>query len=78
MEDIFSDNKLGELESKIDVLLQSYQEMKSQKGNITGRLESLENENRLLKEQVAKIEDEKNVILHKVKVILDKIQKIEV
>ena len=41
------------------------------------RIESLEAENRELKEQVARVESEKDLVMQKVKGILEKIQKIE-
>jgi hypothetical protein len=78
MEELFSDNKLGELEEKIDVLLETYRSVTAQKGDLTGKLEALENENLKLKEALAKAESEKNIIMNKVKGILEKIQKIEV
>ena len=78
MEELFSDDKLEELEGKIDVLLQSYMAMKGQQGGLADRLNSLETENKQLKERLARAEDEKNVILHKVRNILDKIRGIEV
>jgi cell division protein FtsB len=78
MEDLFGSNKLGELEAKIDVLLHSYRALKEQEGGIAQRLEALEKENHILKEQVAKAEGEKDIIMAKVKSILEKIEKIDV
>ena len=78
MEELFGDNKLGELEEKIDVLLGAYKGIREEKIGLAGRIASLEAENRQLKEQMAKLEGEKDVIMHKVKGILDKMQRIEV
>jgi len=78
MEELFGDNKLGELEEKIDVLLGAYKGIREEKIGLAGRIASLEAENRQLKEQMAKLEEEKDVIMHKVKGILDKMQRIEV
>ena len=77
MEQLFSDNRLGELEEKIDVLLSAYKGMREEKEGTVSRIESLEAENRELKEQVAKVESEKDLVMQKVKGILEKIQKIE-
>jgi regulator of replication initiation timing len=77
MEQLFSDNKLGELEEKIDVLLSAYKDMREEKESTVSRIESLEAENRELKELVAKVEGEKDLVMQKVKGILEKIQKIE-
>lgn len=78
MEEQFGDNKLGELEEKIDTLLGAYRGMREEKNGLAGKIASLEAENRELKERMAKIEGEKDVIMHKVKSILEKMQRIEV
>ena len=77
MEQLFSDNRLGELEEKIDVLLGTYKGMRAEKEGNAARIESLEAENRELREQVARVESEKDLVMQKVKGILEKIQKIE-
>ena len=77
MEQLFSDNRLGELEEKIDLLLNTYKGMREEKEDNVRRIESLEAENRGLKEQVARVETDKNLVMQKVKGILEKIQKIE-
>lgn len=77
MEELFEDNKLGELEEKIDVLLQTYTGIREEKADLAGKVASLETENRELKALVAKIETEKEMVMQKVKGILDKIQKME-
>ena len=77
MEQLFSDNRLGELEEKIDVLLDAYKGMREEKEGNVSRIESLEAENRELRELVARVESEKDLVMQKVKGILEKIQKIE-
>jgi cell division protein FtsB len=77
MEQLFSDNRLGELEEKIDLLLSTYKGMREEKEGDVRRIESLEAENRELKELVARVESEKDLVMQKVKGILEKIQKIE-
>jgi peptidoglycan hydrolase CwlO-like protein len=78
MEDLFNDNKLGQLEEKIEGLLRLYLELKEERTNLTDKVESLEQENRVLNEQIAKAESEKAIVMQKVKGILDKIEQIEV
>jgi septal ring factor EnvC (AmiA/AmiB activator) len=78
MEELFSDNKLGQLEEKVEGLLRTYVGLKDERRSLTDRVESLESENRELKEQMARAESEKNVIMQKVKGILDKIEQIDV
>jgi predicted nuclease with TOPRIM domain len=77
MEQLFSDNRLGELEEKIDLLLGTYKDMREEKEGNVRRIESLEAENRELRELVARVEGEKGLVMEKVKGILEKIQKIE-
>ena len=77
MEQLFSDNRLGELEEKIDLLLGTYKDMREEKEGSVRRIESLEAENTELRELVAKVESEKDLVMQKVKSILEKIQKIE-
>ena len=77
MEDLFGDNKLGELEEKIDALLKTYTGIREEKTGLAGKVASLEAENRELKELVAKTESEKEMVMQKVKGILDKIQRME-
>ncbi|MGD0488369.1 MAG: hypothetical protein ABSB94_14370 [Syntrophorhabdales bacterium] len=77
MEQLFSDNRLGELEEKIDLLLGTYKDMREEKEGSVRRIESLEAENRELRELMARVESEKDLVVQKVKCILEKIQKIE-
>ncbi len=78
MEELFGDNKLGQLEEKIDSLLKGYRGLKEERGDLSARLELLETENRKLKEEMAVAEKEKAVVMEKVKGILEKIEKLEV
>jgi cell division protein FtsB len=78
MEELFGDNRLGMLEEKIDYLLKVYKGVKEEKVGLAGKLEALEAENRDLKEQIARFEKEKGMIMDKLVGILDKIERIEV
>ena len=77
MEELLGDNKLGELEEKIDGLLVAYRGVREEKNSLAGKVASLEAENRELKEQMARLEGEKDLILRKVKGILEKMQRVE-
>jgi chromosome segregation ATPase len=77
MEGLFGDVQLGKLEEKIDGLLAMYAGLKDEKKNLAGRIESLESENRELKERVTRAESERDVIMQKVKGILNKIEQLE-
>ncbi|HME41482.1 MAG TPA: cell division protein ZapB [Syntrophorhabdales bacterium] len=77
MEGLFGDNKLGELEEKIDALVASYRGIKGEKEKLAARIGSLEVENRELKQKMAEIQSEKEIVMRKVKSILEKVEKIE-
>lgn len=77
MEGLFSDNRLGELEEKIDALLTNYKGIRAEKEKLTSKVESLEGENRELKQKMTEIQSEKEIVMHKVKSILEKVEKIE-
>ena len=77
MEGLFTDNKLGELEEKIDALVTNYRGIRAEKEKQAGKIESLEAENRELKQKMAEIQSEKEIVMHKVKSILEKVEKIE-
>ncbi len=77
METLFSENKLGELEEKIDALVANYRGIKAEKEKLAVRLDSAEAENRELKQKMTEMQREKELILGKVKSILEKMEKIE-
>ena len=77
MEGLFGDVQLGKLEEKIDGLLVMYAGLRDEKKSLAGKVESLESENRELKERVTRAENEKDVIMQKVKGILSKIEQLE-
>ena len=77
MEDLFSDNKLGELEEKIDALVTNYKGIKAEKEKLATKVGSLEAENRELKQKMTEIQSGKEIVMRKVKSILDKVEKIE-
>jgi len=77
MEGLFSDNRLGELEEKIDALVTNYRGIKAEKEKLAMKIESLEVENRELKQKMTEIQSEKEIVMRKVKSILEKVEKIE-
>jgi cell division protein FtsB len=78
MDELFQDNKLGQLEEKIDGLIQTYRGVKDDREKLSGRVEILETENRELKARVADMQSQNDLIMQKVKSILEKVEQIEV
>ena len=77
MDGILSENRLGELEAKIDALVSNYKGAKAERDKLTSRIETLEKENRELRQKMTDVQAEKEVIMHKVKAIIEKVEKIE-
>ena len=77
MEGLFSDSRLGELEQKIDALVANYKGVKAEKEKLVTKIDSLEAENRELKQKMTEIQSGKEIVMRKVKSILDKVEKIE-
>ncbi len=77
MEGLFGDNRLGELEEKIDALVTNYRGIKAEKEKLAAKIDSLEAENRELKEKMTEIQSQREIVMRKVKSILDKVEKIE-
>lgn len=78
MDELFQDNKLGKLEEKIDGLIQTYRGLKEDREKLSGRVETLETENRELKAKIADMENQNGVVMQKVRSLLEKVEQIEV
>ena len=78
MEGLFNDNGIGELEQKVESLIQTFKEMKDERERLRTRVETLETENRELGETMKGLQGEKEVIMDKVKNILEKVERIQV
>jgi cell division protein FtsB len=78
MDELFQDNKLGKLEEKIDGLIQTYRGLKEDREKLSGRVETLDTENRELKARIADMENQNEVVMQKVRSLLEKVEQIEV
>ena len=78
MDELFQDNKLGKLEEKIDGLIQTYRGLKEDREKLSGRVETLDTENRELKARIADMENQNEVVMQKVRILLEKVEQIEV
>lgn len=75
--ELFGENKLGDLETKIEKLITSYQAMKVEKEDLLNRIKTLETENKEFKGKMADTKSEKEVIIDKIAKILEKIDNTE-
>jgi septal ring factor EnvC (AmiA/AmiB activator) len=76
--ELFSENRIVELEEKIGNLIASYKNVKEEKEKLLHRLQSLGTENKELKEKMVEVKNEREVLIEKVTKILEKIEKVEV
>jgi len=75
--ELFGENRLGDLETKIEKLITSYQTMKTERETLLDRIKVLETENEEFKGKMADTKNEKEVIIDKIARILEKIEKTE-
>ena len=76
--ELFSENRIGDLEQKIDNLIKNYKGMKEEHEKLLGRVKSLETENTELKTRMADVKNERELLIEKVTKILEKVEKVEV
>lgn len=75
--ELFSDNKIDELEKKIEMLIKNYKAFKEEKEQLSARLQTLENENRELKQKLDETAAERRLVLEKVMGILEKVESVD-
>jgi regulator of replication initiation timing len=76
--ELFSENRIVELEERIDALIKNYRNTKEEHQKLVEHVKSLEEENKELKERVSNAKNEREVIAGKVIKILEKIESVEV
>lgn len=76
--ELFSENRIVELEQKIDNLIKNYKGMKEEHEKLLGKVTSLETENTELKTKMADVKNERELLIEKVTKILEKVEKVEV
>lgn len=76
--ELFSENRIVDLEEKIDNLITNYKGMKEGHEKLLGRVKSLETENAELKTKMADVKNERELLIEKVTKILEKVEKAEV
>jgi regulator of replication initiation timing len=76
--ELFSENRIVDLEEKIDNLITNYKGMKEGHEKLLGRVKSLESENAELKTKMADVKNARELLIEKVTKILEKVEKAEV
>ncbi len=75
--ELFTDNKIEELEKKVEMLIKNYKAFKEEKEQLSMKLESLEKENQELKKRINETEDARKLVLDKVVGILEKLETLD-
>ncbi|HNS15193.1 MAG TPA: hypothetical protein PKM08_07670 [Syntrophorhabdaceae bacterium] len=76
--DVFSENKIEELEEKIDKLIENYKIIKDENEKLNVKLKSLEGNDKNIQEKIIEIKKEREVLIDKVTKILEKVEKVEI
>jgi len=75
--ELFSEDRIGELEEKIENLIHNYKRIKEEHERLRASIQPLEMENRDLKQKMAEMKKDKDIVISKVTKLLEKIQKAE-
>ena len=78
MEELFNENKIEELEQKIDNLITNYRGIKEEHQKLLERVKLLETENTELKTKVADARNERHLLIEKITKIIEKVEHVEV
>jgi RecB family endonuclease NucS len=76
--DVFSENKIEELEEKIDKLIENYKIIKEENEKLNVKLKSLEGNDKNIQEKIIEIKKEREILIDKVTKILEKVEKVEI
>jgi septal ring factor EnvC (AmiA/AmiB activator) len=76
--ELFGDNRIDELEGKIEKLIDTYKSVKEEREKLATKVQALETENKELKDKVGGSKSEKELITSKISKILEKLEKAEV
>ena len=76
--ELFSENRIIQLEEKIDTLITNYRATKEEYEKVLGKVKSLETENKELRDKMSEVKNEREVIVNKITKILEKVEKVEV
>lgn len=75
--ELFTDNKIEELEKKIELLIKNYRVYKEEKEQLSMKLDKLEKENQELKKRLDETANERKLVLDKVVGILEKLETLD-
>jgi hypothetical protein len=76
--EIISENRIEELEEKIDRIIESYKTTKEENEKLRAKLQSVESSDKDAQKKMAEIATERELLIEKVTKILEKVEKVEI
>ena len=76
--EIISENRIEELEEKIDRIIESYKTTKEENEKLKAKLQSVESSDKDAQKKMAEIATERELLIEKVTKILEKVEKVEI
>jgi regulator of replication initiation timing len=76
--EIISENRIEELEEKIDRIIETYKSTKAENEKLKTRLQSIETNDKDSQKKMAELATERELLIEKVTKILEKVEKVEI
>jgi hypothetical protein len=76
--EIISENRIEELEEKIDRIIESYKSMKDENEKLRAKIQSIESSDKDSQKKMAEFATERELLIEKVTKILEKVEKVEI
>ena len=76
--EIISENRIEELEEKIDRIINNYKTMKEENEKLKARLQSVEVNDKDSQKKMTEMANERELLIEKVTKILEKVEKVEI
>ncbi len=76
--EIISENRIEELEEKIDRIIDNYKAIKEENDQLKAKIHSIETNDKEAAKKVAELAGERQLLLEKVTKILEKVEKVEI
>ena len=76
--EIISENRIEELEEKIDRIIDNYKAIKEENDQLKAKIQSIETNDKEAAKKVAELAGERQLLLEKVTKILEKVEKVEI
>ena len=76
--EIISENRIEELEEKIDRIIETYKSTKAENEKLKAKLQAIETNDKDSQKKMAELATERELLIEKVTKILEKVEKVEI